>query len=119
MSNVATMETQINEAILAGKAMEAFETYYAENVVMQDNDDAPWNGKAYNREREKQFFGSVAEVHQLSLEGSAAGDDLSASEWVYDVTFKGGVRVKWGQAAVRRWKDGKVVFERFYHKTLG
>lgn len=119
MSSVVSMEKQLNEMILGGKAMEAFEQFYAEDVVMQDNDDAPWSGKAYNRERELQFFGSVAEVHQLSLAASAAGDDFSASEWVYDITFKGGTRVKWGQTAARRWKDGKVVSERFYHRTLG
>ncbi|MFA6954909.1 MAG: SnoaL-like domain-containing protein [Thermoanaerobaculia bacterium] len=119
MSNIATFEKQINDMILGGKAMDAFEKFYAEDVVMQDNDDAPWSGKAFNRERELQFFGSVAEVHQLSLENSASGDDFSGSEWTYDVTFKGGPRVKWGQAAVRRWKDGQVVHERFYHKTLG
>jgi hypothetical protein len=31
------------------------------------------------------------------------------------VTFKGGQRMKLEQVAVRRWKDGKIVKERFYY----
>ncbi|MFA6958795.1 MAG: nuclear transport factor 2 family protein [Thermoanaerobaculia bacterium] len=119
MNTVANFEKQLNEMILGGKAMDAFEQFYASDIVMQDNEDAPFVGKAFNREREEKFFASIGEVHQLSLEKSAAGDDVSFSEWTYDVTFKGGPRVKWSQAAVRSWKDGKISNERFYHKTLG
>ena len=119
MSNVATLEKQLNEMILGGKAIEAFETFYADDIVMQENDDAPFVGKAFNREREEKFFASIGEVHQFSLDSASASDEVSHSEWTYDVTFKGGPRVKWSQAAVRRWNDGRIVHERFYHKTLG
>lgn len=119
MSNVAALDKQLNEMILGGKAMEAFERFYADDIVMQDNDDAPFVGKAFNREREVKFFDSIGEVHQISIDGSAPGDAISMSEWTYDVTFKSGPRVKWSQAAVRRWAGDKVVHERFFHKTLG
>jgi hypothetical protein len=33
-----------------------------------------------------------------------------------DVTLKGAGRIKMNQVAVRRWKNGKIVHERFYHK---
>jgi len=119
LADVATLDQELNEMILAGKAMEAFEEFYAENVVMSDNDDEPWAGKDFNRKREEEFFASVAEVHDFSLVASAAGEDISFSEWSHDITFKNGARVKWNQATVRRWKDGQIVSERFYHKTLG
>jgi hypothetical protein len=32
-----------------------------------------------------------------------------------DVTFQGGFRVKLAQVAVRTWKDGQIVRERFYY----
>lgn len=119
LHDIATLDRDLNDLILAGKAMEAFETFYAEDVVMSDNDDEPWVGKDFNRKREEEFFGSVAEVHQLSLQGAGAGKDVSFSEWTYDLTFKNGFRATWNQATVRRWKDGQIVSERFYHKTLG
>jgi hypothetical protein len=41
--------------------------------------------------------------------------NVSFSEWEYDLTFKGGQRIKLSQVAVRRWKNGKIVNERFYY----
>lgn len=117
--DVAKADKELNDLILSGSAMEAFERFYAEEVVMSDNDDEPWVGKDFNRDREKEFFASVAEVHDFSLVASVAGDDISFSEWSHDITFKNGFRARWNQATVRRWKDGKIVSERFYHKTLG
>jgi hypothetical protein len=42
--------------------------------------------------------------------------DTSFSEWEYNIEFEGMGAMKIAQVAVRRWKDGKVVRERFYHK---
>ncbi len=116
-NNLAALDRKVNEAILAGKAMDAFDEYYADNCVMQDNCDEPWVGKAFNREREIQFFSSIETLHELKLVSSAVGEDISYSEWVFDVTFKGGPHVRLEQVAVRRWSNGKVVNERFYYKA--
>jgi SnoaL-like protein len=113
--NTAALEHQLNQSLLAGQVMEAFEELYAGDVVMQENLAPPTAGKAANRERELAFFGQVEQVHGVSLLGSAVNGDRSYSEWEYDITFKGGVRVKWAQATVRQWKDGKVAHERFYY----
>jgi type IV secretory pathway ATPase VirB11/archaellum biosynthesis ATPase len=115
-SNLPALDHKVNEAILAGKAMDAFDELYADDVVMQDNSDEPWVGKKLNREREIKFFGSIETLHELKLVSNAVGDNISFSEWIFDVTFKGGTRVKMEQAAVRRWKNDKIVHERFYHK---
>lgn len=115
MSNLAKYENELNQAILAGKALEAFDKFYAEDVVMQENSDAPFIGKALNREREIQFFSSIAELHDAKLLGSAVDGDRTFSEWFLDVTFQGGARYKLSQVAVRQWKNGQVVHERFYY----
>jgi hypothetical protein len=119
MTDIATIDRELNDLILSGNALEAFEKFYADDIVMSDNDDEPWIGKDFNRKREQDFFASVSQVHELSLVASAAGEGISFSEWSYDLTFTNGGRLKWNQATVRRWNDGKVVSERFYHKTLG
>jgi ketosteroid isomerase-like protein len=116
-SNLAALDQRVNEAILAGKAMDAFEELYADDVVMQDNTSEPWVGKAFNREREIQFFSSIETLHELKLVSSVVGDDISYSEWIYDLTFKGAVHARLEQVAVRRWKNGKIVNERFYYKS--
>ena len=41
--------------------------------------------------------------------------DLTYSEWEFDATYKGAGRIKQTQVSARRWKNGKVVHERFYY----
>ena len=116
MQNIKALDDQLNNAILSGKALEAFDALYADDVVMQENTDAPFVGKAFNRQREIEFFSSVEQFHDGRVLASAVNGDVSFSEWEMDVTLKGAGRIKMNQATVRRWKDGKVVHERFYHK---
>ncbi|MCH7874745.1 MAG: hypothetical protein IH965_05550 [Gemmatimonadetes bacterium] len=40
--------------------------------------------------------------------------ERSYSEWDWDVTPNGVGRIRMNQVAARQWKDGKVVYERFY-----
>jgi ketosteroid isomerase-like protein len=116
MSNTLELEQKLNNAILSGKALDAFDELYADDVVMQENSDEPFVGKEFNRKREIEFFSSIEAWHDGRVVNYAVNGDVSFSEWEMDVTIKGVGRVKMSQAAVRRWKDGKVVHERFYHK---
>ena len=116
MSNIAELEKRMNDAILAGKAMEAFEELYDEDVVMQENTDPECRGKAANRKREQDFFSSVEAFHGAEVVATATHGDVSFAEWEMDFSLKGVGRIKLNQVHVRRWKNGKIVHERFYHK---
>jgi ketosteroid isomerase-like protein len=113
--DITALDNELNEKILTGKAMEAFEALYAEDVVMQENSEEPRVGKAANRKLEEEFFASVAEWHDGKILASAVNGDVSFSEWFMDITLKNGYRAKLAQVAVRKWKDGKIVHERFFY----
>jgi len=113
--NVAALDQALNQAILSGKALEAFEQYYAEDVVMQENSDEPRRGKDVNRKAEQEFFSSLESFNDGKLLSSAVNGDITFGEWFMDVTFKGGQNAKMSQVAVRRWKNGQIVHERFYY----
>ncbi len=113
--SVAELEKELNDMIAAGQPMEAFERFYAEDVVMRENQQDPRVGKQACRAYEEEFFGNVAEFHEGSFHGSATEGDRSFSEWIFDVTFKDGTRMRNHQVAARRWKDGKVVEEQFFY----
>ena len=113
--SVVELDQALNDAVLSGKAMEAFEQYYADDIVMQENSDVPRIGKDVNRQAELDFFSSLADFHEGKLLSNAVNGDVTFGEWFMDVTFKNGTRYKLAQTAVRRWKDGKVVHERFYY----
>lgn len=114
---VAALDADLNQMVLEGRILDAFETFYADDVVMQENAATPVAGKAANRERERQFVESIEQFHGAHLLGTATQGDRSYSEWLLDVTFKGGVRVKLEQVAVRHWRDGQVARERFYYNA--
>jgi ketosteroid isomerase-like protein len=114
-TDVRALDADLNKRISAGDILGAFDTYYDDNVVMQENATEPRVGKATNRKYEEQFLASVEKFHGATLLGSAVSGDLSYSEWEFDATYKGAGRVKQVQVAARRWKNGKVVNERFYY----
>src|SRR4051812_24560021 len=91
-TDVKTLDDRLNQAILTGRAMDVFEELYAENVIMQENSEPPIVGKATNRQREIEFFNSIAEWHKGALLGVAVDGNRSYSEWELDVTFKNGHR---------------------------
>lgn len=95
--------------------MEAFELYYDDEVVMQENAQQPTVGKAANRQREQDFFGSITEFRKASVLGVTYGDNLTSVIWEYDYTHKDwGVR-NYTQVSVQHWKNGKIVKEQFFY----
>jgi hypothetical protein len=113
--SIAELDRKLNDLILSGKVLEAFEEFYADNVEMRENNEAPRVGKAANREYEQKFVSAIEAFHGVQVLASAAHGDVSFSEWHYDFTLKGVPRMTYNQVAVRRWKNGKVVDERFYY----
>jgi hypothetical protein len=112
--NLAALEAELNGMIQQGQILEAFEKFYADNCVMQDQGFEPWEGKDLNREREKDFVGKIQDFRDGSMVTGAVGDDVTFSIWNFDYTHAEWGDVKYQQVAVRHWVDGKIVKERFY-----
>ena len=102
------------DGILGGNLLQAFDDYYADDVVMSENGGEERVGKAVNREYEEQFVNSV-EFHGAETGRILVDGDHAAVEWSFDLTPKGGERMTQEQIALQTWKDGKVVREVFYH----
>jgi hypothetical protein len=116
-TDIAILDAELNAMVLQGRILEAFERFYAPEIVMQENNAPATAGKAANREREAKFVESIEQFHQGTLLATAVRGDTSFSEWLMDVTFRGRVRLKLEQVAVRRWKDDQIVHERFYYNA--
>jgi ketosteroid isomerase-like protein len=106
---------EIKTLVLNGQAMEAFEKYYGDDVVMQENDNPPTLGKEANRQREQEFFSKITEFRGLELKSVAFGDDVIISEWFADYTHADWGKRTYQQVAVQKWQNGKVLHERFYY----
>ena len=113
--DVRQLDEDLNKRISGGDILGAFDIYYDDNVVMQENTTEPRVGKQTCRQYEQAFLASVEQFHGATLLGIAVNGDLSYSEWEFDATYKNAGRIKQAQVAARRWKNGKVVHERFYY----
>lgn len=113
-TDIAQLDAELNRMILDGQLIEAFERFYAEDIVMQDQGFEPWEGKDLNREREKDFMGKLTEIRNVELRETGVGDDTTFGIWHFDYTHEEWGDVKYDQVAVRHWEDGEIVKERFY-----
>ena len=100
-----------------GQMNEVFEEYYADNVVVVEGDGTVREGKDTQRKALKAWEESIQEWHGGGYSSLTADEDNNVTmveSWA-DVTFKGGHRWKIEEVAVQKWKDGKIVHERFYY----
>lgn len=108
---------EVYNHVANGTALEAFEKYYADNVVMVLEDGTEVKGKEANRERENEFFDSVAEFHGIEVKGISSNEDtgFTSVESAMTVTFEGADEpVTLEQVAVQNWDGDKIRRERFY-----
>ena len=100
-----------------GKLLEAFDKYYADDVVMTEP-RGTWEGKANCRAHEVEFLNMVQEFHGLEVKAITSDEEagIVMHETAMDVTFKDGNRLNLEQVGVQKWKDGQIVHERFYYQ---
>ncbi len=103
--------------IRQGKIIEAMSEFYEKDTVMQDNANPHTKGLAANNEREKQFMSGVKEWKGFIVTTSGVGDNVTFYESTSDFVTTGGVPVHLEQVSVAKWKNGKIVHERFYYDT--
>ena len=104
-------------SIQQGKIMEAMTEFYDTDTVMQDNANPPTKGLAANIEREKQFLNGVKEWKGFHVVASGVGDNATFYECVMEFIATNGQPVRMEQVSAAKWKNGKIVQERFYYDT--
>ena len=114
-STIAQRATELQDYIATGRIFEALDEFYAEDVVMQENMEAPIAGRAANIEREKAWLDTVETFTGFTVENLAVGGDVSFVETSMSYIAKDGQKVELTQVSRARWRDGKIVDERFYH----
>ena len=99
-----------------GQLLEAFEKYYADNIVMTEPRGTR-EGKDVCREYEKAFLGMVKEFHGMEVTAIGSNEEAGTTfveSWM-EVTFQDGNRVKMDQVAVQHWAGDQIVKEQFYY----
>ena len=115
MSTIEKNIQELNELVLRGEMMEAFEKFYHEDVQMQENLNNPVIGKAANRKRELEFLANITDFRSAAVQGVAARENISFVIWSYDYTHKGWGERKYTQVSVQHWKDDQIIKEQFFY----
>jgi ketosteroid isomerase-like protein len=116
-ANVRDRVNALVEYIQTGRILEAMTEFYAPDTQMQENANPPVAGLAANIEREKQFLANVKEWKGFAVKALAADGDVSFMESTIDFVAQNGSNVHLEQVSVARWRDGKIIHERFYYDT--
>ena len=114
-----TLARELSEAIIKGEILEAVDRYYADDAQMQENLNDPTVGKPAIIEHEKNFLSTVKEWKSTNFQAIAAEGDVAFLEYSFDFVNKEGQDMHYEQVSVQRWRDGKIIHERFYYNAGG
>ena len=113
-------EQELQNMVNTGQLMEAFEKFYAEDVVFVEGTGDKIEGKNAVREHEKEFLCKVEAFHGAGINKITSNEDegTTMSEVWMEVTFKGmDAPIKMEQVAVKQWDGDQVKHERFYYNA--
>ncbi|KAB1068688.1 nuclear transport factor 2 family protein [Tamlana haliotis] len=106
--------SDINDLILQGKILEAFDLYYDDNVVIQENNKEGCLGKSENRKQIKRFVEAITEFRSAKPLHVTIGERITMVEWQFDLLHKtrGALNIK--KVIVQEWRNNKIIGERQY-----
>ena len=105
----------LNTLIAERRILEAFDKYYADDVVMQEAGAEPRVGGEVNRAGETAFVNGL-KSYDVRLLSSAVDEErgVALNEWDFRYEHEAWGRVEAKQVAVQQWRDGRIVRESFY-----
>ncbi len=117
MSTIKENVDKLNQMILNGQILEAFDQFYADDIVMQDNETPLREGKGVCRQFEEDFVNNLTAFRGAEVKNVMISEDAGVSvvEWWMDYSHKEWGDKNYTQVAVQRWNDGKIVSEKFLY----
>lgn len=114
-TNVRQRVDTLNTMIQQGRIMEAMNEFYADDVVMSENDSEATVGLEANLVREQDFVDNT-QWHGLEIKDVVIDGNTSMVRWWMDFTNANyGQRLAFTQVAYQQWDGDKIVEERFYY----
>lgn len=104
----------LDQMILEGQILPGVDQFFHSEVQTQEGNDSPVVGKTAHRNKLEQFFAGISAVNGIKLHSQAVGENVTMSEFTFDLTQKDGNHILWNEVLRRQWKDGLVIHERYY-----
>ncbi len=117
-STMITLQDRLEDLfsyIRDGRILDAITEFYAEDAVMQENDQPGTVGREANLVREKEFLSTVKEWQRFDVTAKGVGENVTFYEAGMDWVTTDGTSVHVEQVVVAIWQDGRIIHERYYH----
>ena len=101
--------------VVGGKALEAFDRYYADDVTMQENEQPPRIGKAPCRTFEADFLSKIKAVRTYVCDGYVISGNKAFIVYRIDADHAEWGTLNMSEVAIQEWSNGKVVREKFVY----
>jgi hypothetical protein len=115
-TDLKSLDTQLNEMTRQGKILDALEKFYDAECTFQEGNQPARRGRAAQHAHLSAFFATLKSFNGATLHAQALGDNSSIAEWTFDMTGPSGP-ILWNEILSRRWRNGKVISERYYTAT--
>jgi len=104
----------LDQQVLEGKILEGVAAFFHSDVHTQEGNGTETHGLNEIQEKLETFFAGISSVNEISLHSQAVGEDVTLSEFTFDLTQTDGTPILWNEVLRRKWKDGLVIDERYY-----
>ncbi len=96
--------------------MDVIATYYDEQIIQIENDQAPIVGRQRLKEIEQQNLAKVSALRQqITTLVVDENQQIVMGEMIIKFANKQGVAKQLNQAFIQKWKDGRIFYQRFYY----
>ncbi len=118
-TDIADRVYELVSYVRQGRIMDAMTAFYADDTVMQENNNPPTVGLAANLERERAFVASIRRWNAFAADAVAVDEARRKTlvQYRYELETTDGQTLRFDQVAVQTWRDGKIVHEKFYYDT--
>lgn len=117
--NLVTKISVLSQLILQGDTLKAMELFYADHVIMQENEDEPRKGKEICLEHERKNLKRVKSLESKLLRQAIDTENQNVfTEWHYIVTTNGNKQLKLTEVSIQQWENEMIVHEKFYYKEF-
>ena len=119
MEQLTERVAQLTDLIQRGQTLEAMEQYYADDVLMQENETPPRVGKAVCLEHERRMLTNTTSLQATLL--NQAIDEVNGvvfSEWKFEFTDLLKQRFRLTEVSVQQWHNGIIYKETFFYNKV-
>jgi ketosteroid isomerase-like protein len=109
--------TSLISLVEKSKFLEAIQEFYAEDAVMHENDGPAREGIANLLANERRVLESL-QFHVARADSFLVDGDRVAINWIFEFTTADGHRRRLNEIAYQQWRDGKIVFEKFFYDPV-